>query len=77
MQSLKCYRFDKGSTITPDMFLNYLYSGANEPLPQIIDVYICTLSKKLAVACGGEDYTCTVRGRGYELNHAENATRAA
>ncbi|MBU6206525.1 MAG: winged helix-turn-helix domain-containing protein, partial [Alphaproteobacteria bacterium] len=31
------------------------------------DVFICKLRKKLALACGGDNYIETVWGRGYVL----------
>jgi two-component system cell cycle response regulator CtrA len=49
------------------MFLNHLYGGMDEPELKIIDVFICKLRKKLAVACGGDSYIETVWGRGYVL----------
>jgi two-component system cell cycle response regulator CtrA len=57
----------QGSTITKEMFLNHLYGGFDEPELKIIDVFICKLRKKLALACGGENYIETVWGRGYML----------
>ena len=57
-----------GSTLTKEMFLNHLYGGLDdEPDAKIIDVFICTLRKKLANASGGQDYIETVWGRGYAL----------
>ncbi len=57
----------KGTTLTKEMFLNHLYGGMDEPEVKIIDVFICKLRKKLATACGGENYIETVWGRGYVL----------
>lgn len=57
----------KGTTLTKEMFLNHLYGGMDEPELKIIDVFICKLRKKLAVACGGDSYIETVWGRGYVL----------
>jgi two-component system cell cycle response regulator CtrA len=39
----------------------------DEPELKIIDVFICKLRKKLAVAAGGNHYIETVWGRGYVL----------
>ncbi|GJD96773.1 response regulator transcription factor CtrA [Methylobacterium iners] len=58
----------KGSTITKEMFLGHLYGGMDEPEMKIIDVFICKLRRKLAVASGGKDYIETVWGRGYLLH---------
>ncbi len=57
----------KGTTLTKDMFLNHLYGGMDEPELKIIDVFICKLRKKLALATGGDNYIETVWGRGYVL----------
>jgi two-component system cell cycle response regulator CtrA len=54
----------KGMTITKDTFLSQLYGGMDEPDVKIIDVFICKLRKKLALACGGRSYLETVCGRG-------------
>jgi two-component system, cell cycle response regulator CtrA len=61
----------KGTTLTKEMFLNHLYGGMDEPELKIIDVFICKLRKKLALACGGDNYIETVWGRGYVLREAE------
>jgi two-component system, cell cycle response regulator CtrA len=61
----------KGTTLTKEMFLNHLYGGMDEPELKIIDVFICKLRKKLAVACNGEHYIETVWGRGYVLRDPE------
>ena len=57
----------KGTTLTKEMFLDHLYGGMDEPELKIIDVFICKLRKKIAVATGGEHYIETVWGRGYVL----------
>ena len=57
----------KGTTLTKEMFLNHLYGGMDEPEQKIIDVFICKLRKKLAMATDGENYIETVWGRGYVL----------
>jgi two-component system, cell cycle response regulator CtrA len=56
-----------GSTLTKEMFLNHLYGGMDEPEVKIIDVFICKLRRKLAVASQGKSYIETVWGRGYML----------
>jgi two-component system cell cycle response regulator CtrA len=53
------------------MFLGQLYGGMDEPEIKIIDVFICKLRKKLAVASGGKDYIETVWGRGYLLREPQ------
>ncbi|MDA5193170.1 response regulator transcription factor CtrA [Govanella unica] len=57
----------KGTTLTKEMFLNHLYGGMDEPELKIIDVFICKLRKKLAMATDGDNYIETVWGRGYVL----------
>ncbi len=57
----------KGTTLTKEMFLNHLYGGMDEPELKIIDVFVCKLRKKLAVATNGDNYIETVWGRGYVL----------
>jgi two-component system, cell cycle response regulator CtrA len=57
----------KGTTLTKEMFLNHLYGGMDEPELKIIDVFVCKLRKKLAIATGGDNYIETVWGRGYVL----------
>jgi two-component system cell cycle response regulator CtrA len=67
----------KGTTLTKEMFLNHLYGGMDEPELKIIDVFICKLRKKLAHACGGENYIETVWGRGYVLRDPDSQAEAA
>jgi two-component system cell cycle response regulator CtrA len=57
----------KGTTLTKEMFLNHLYGGVDEPELKIIDVFVCKLRKKLALATRGKHYIETVWGRGYVL----------
>ena len=66
----------KGATLTKEMFLNHLYGGMDEPELKIIDVFICKLRKKLAVACNGEHYIETVWGRGYVLRDPDEKIAA-
>jgi two-component system cell cycle response regulator CtrA len=56
----------KGMVLTKEAFLNHLYGGMDEPEMKIIDVFICKLRKKLALA-GGTGLISTVWGRGYML----------
>ncbi len=67
----------KGTTLTKEMFLNHLYNGMDEPELKIIDVFICKLRKKLATACGGDNYIETVWGRGYVLRDPGAEAQAA
>ncbi len=71
-QMLELLSLRKGTTLTKEMFLNHLYGGMDEPELKIIDVFICKLRKKLAVAAQGKNFIETAipvqeRGRGYVL----------
>ena len=66
-QMLELLGLRKGTTITKEMFLNHLYGGMDEPELKIIDVFICKLRKKLAVASEGRNYIETIWGRGYVM----------
>jgi two-component system cell cycle response regulator CtrA len=57
----------KGRILTKAMILDHLYGGMDKPEVKIIDVFVCTLRKKLAEATGGSHYIETVWGRGYVL----------
>lgn len=78
-QMLELLSLRKGTTLTKEMFLNHLYGGMDEPELKIIDVFICKLRKKLAVAVGKPDghYIETVWGRGYVLRDPHDAAVAA
>jgi len=58
----------KGTTVTKEMLLGYLYGGIDEPAMKIIDVFVCQMRKKLARGTGGKHYIETVWGRGYRLS---------
>jgi two-component system cell cycle response regulator CtrA len=66
-EMLELLSLRKGTTLTKEMFLNHLYGGMDEPELKIIDVFICKLRKKLAVAADGNHYIESVWGRGYVL----------
>jgi two-component system cell cycle response regulator CtrA len=70
-QMLELLSLRSGTTLTKEMFLNQLYGGMDEPEIKIIDVFICKLRKKLAIASGGKDYIETVWGRGYLLREPQ------
>jgi len=57
----------KGTPLTKEMILHQLYGGIDEPANKIIDVFICKLRKKLALASAGKNYIETIWGRGYAL----------
>jgi two-component system cell cycle response regulator CtrA len=56
----------KGAVLTKEVFLNHLYGGMDEPDMKIIDVFICKLRKKLALA-GAPELIETIWGRGYMI----------
>ena len=56
----------KGMVLTKEAFLNHLYGGMDEPEMKIIDVFVCKLRKKLALA-GAGNLIGTVWGRGYMI----------
>ncbi|MFV0256346.1 response regulator transcription factor CtrA [Candidatus Liberibacter solanacearum] len=74
-QMIELLSLRKNTTLTKEMFLNYLYDGRDEPEVKIIDVFICKLRKKLSNAADGKNYIETVWGRGYVLRESDkNAT---
>lgn len=73
-EMLELLSLRKGTTLTKEMFLNHLYGGMDEPELKIIDVFICKLRKKLAVANEGQSYIETVWGRGYVLRDPQEQT---
>jgi two-component system cell cycle response regulator CtrA len=62
-----------GVAVTKKAFLDHLYGRMDEPELQIIDVFICNLRKKLAVA-GADNLIGTVWGRGYMIREPSPAT---
>ena len=66
----------KGMVLTKEAFLNHLYGGMDEPEVKIIDVFICKLRKKLALA-GAADLIGTVWGRGYMMRDSGTAPAMA
>jgi two-component system, cell cycle response regulator CtrA len=76
-QILELLSLRKGTTLTKEVFLNHLYGGMDEPENKIIDVFICKLRKKLAVACNGAHCIETVWGRGYMLRDPEQRAERA
>jgi two-component system, cell cycle response regulator CtrA len=73
-QILELLSLRKGMTLTKEMLLNHLYGGMEEPEIKIIDVFMCKLRKKLALASGGKDYIETVWGRGYAMPEQRDVT---
>lgn len=73
-QILELFSQRKGSTLTKEMILDYLYGGKDEPELKIVDVFVCRIRKKLAAANGGQHHIDTVWGRGYIMNDPVPAT---
>jgi two-component system, cell cycle response regulator CtrA len=66
-QILELLSLRKGTPLTKEILLNQIYGGMDEPVIKIIDVFICKLRRKLAIASKGKNYIETVWGRGYVL----------
>ena len=66
----------KGMVLTKEAFLNHLYGGMDEPEMKIIDVFVCKLRKKLALA-GAGNVIGTVWGRGYTVREPAAEPAAA
>ncbi len=65
----------KGMVLTKEAFLNHLYGGMDEPEMKIIDVFVCKLRKKLALA-GAGSVIGTVWGRGYMIREPAEPVRS-
>jgi two-component system cell cycle response regulator CtrA len=66
----------KGMVLTKEAFLNHLYGGMDEPEMKMIDVFICKLRKKLALA-GADNLIGTVWGRGYMIREPSSVNAGA
>jgi two-component system cell cycle response regulator CtrA len=66
-QMLELLILRRGTFLTKEVFLNHLYDGMDEPESKIVDVFICKLRKKLAIASSGKNYIETAWGGGYIL----------
>lgn len=70
---LQALAIRKGRTVTKESLMSLLYNHDNEPEYKIIDVFICKLRKKLALALDGEVPIETVWGRGYTMRDYNKA----
>ncbi len=60
---------NRGRVVGKEALYEAVYGLDGErPLGKVIDVYICKLRKKLAMASGGENYIETVFNRGYKFD---------
>jgi two-component system cell cycle response regulator CtrA len=75
--ALELLSLRKGTILTKEVFLNYLYGGLDEPECKIVDVVVCKLRKKLAQATGGHHYIETQSGQGYVLREPAAMPAAA
>jgi len=67
-QLLELLSLHKGKSISTEICLSYLYSDADEPDSNSLNVFIYKLRKKLAKASGGKNYIETMWGHGYALS---------
>lgn len=73
---LECLALRKGSAVTKEGLMGYLYKGADTPVSKIVDVFVCRLRKKLAAVNGGTHYIETERGVGYALREPKQRVAA-
>ncbi len=76
-QVLELLALRKGKIVAKDTLLGHLYGGMDVPDLKIIDVFVCKLRKKLALAGGGESSIETHWGRGYMLREVPVAESGA
>ena len=68
---LELLAMSQGRPVEKSTLMNHLCGSNDEPEIKIIDVFICTLRKKLAEYNKGRHCIETVRGRGYALRDCE------
>jgi two-component system cell cycle response regulator CtrA len=61
----------RGTTLSKESLLSHLYGELDEPESKIIDVFICKLRRKLALA-GAPDFIGTVWGLGYTVRDSRH-----
>lgn len=62
---LKLLWLHRGTALSKQEILTHIYDGKKRPKPKIVDVFVCRLRKKLALAAGGKTYIETIRGEGH------------
>ncbi|MGE0735561.1 MAG: response regulator transcription factor [Alphaproteobacteria bacterium] len=67
----------KGALMTKEVILDQIYGADEGPESNTIDVFMCSLRKKLTRASGGENYIQTEWGRGYALREPTAMALAA
>ena len=55
----------RGTALSKQEILTHIYDGKKRPKPRVVDVFVCRLRKKLALATGGKTYIETIRGEGH------------
>lgn len=63
----------RGKPLTKESVLTSLYGGGDEPEPKIIDVFVCKIRRKLALAGGDPGVIQTVWGGGYLMADPDRA----
>ncbi len=59
---LKLLWLHRGTALSKQEILAHIYDGKKRPKPKVVDVFVCRLRKKLALAAGGKTYIETIRG---------------
>ncbi len=72
-QILELLSLRRGSTLNVEVFINHLYADGEGPESRTVELFICSLRKKLAAATGGNRCIETVGRRGYMLPLARAA----
>ncbi len=62
---MKLLWLDRGTALSKQEILTHIYGGKKPPKPKVVDVFVCRLRKKLALAAGGKTYIETIRGEGH------------
>jgi two-component system cell cycle response regulator CtrA len=62
---LKLLWLHRGTALSKQEILTHIYDGKKRPKPRIVDVFVCRLRKKLALAAVGKTYIETIRGEGH------------
>jgi len=60
----------KGNTLTKEMLHAHLYRGREKPDSNAVNVFICSIRKKLAATSSGEAFIHTVWGEGFVLRES-------
>jgi len=60
----------KGATLSKAAILDHIYGGHDTASAKVIDVFVCKIRQKLALATGGDNCIETDWGFGYRLRYA-------